>query len=133
MVDAAAAIRNQIATKAATLCANPACSRAKRHPGLCTDEIAARTGLTVEQVQTVLDFDEQTSAEDADENLTYAQTVTRLARLANRLEAEDGGMSEQEFYEIEDRLHAAADRAGIPHEVAEADYMDEVKAGPVVA
>lgn len=41
----------------ATMCANPACTRAKHHPGLCTDEIAARTGLTIEQVQTVLDFE----------------------------------------------------------------------------
>lgn len=49
-------------TEAATLCANPDCTRAKRHPGLCTDEIAARTGLTVEQVQTVLDFEANTPA-----------------------------------------------------------------------
>lgn len=49
-------------TEAATLCANPDCTRTKRHPGLCTDEIATRTGLTIEQVQTVLDFEAATPA-----------------------------------------------------------------------
>lgn len=61
-----------ITTDAITLCANPACSRAKRHPGLCTDEIASRTGLTVEQVQTVLDFEITTPHATAARDSLYA-------------------------------------------------------------
>lgn len=61
-------------TEAATLCANPACTRAKRHPGLCTDEIAARTGLTAEQVQTVLDF-EAAFAADNPQNIQAGDQV----------------------------------------------------------
>lgn len=63
------------AIEAATLCANPACTRVKRHPGLCTDEIAARTGLTVEQVQTVLDF-ESGSAADNPQNIQAGDRVS---------------------------------------------------------
>lgn len=61
--------------EAATLCANPACTRTKRHPGLCTDEIAARTGLTVEQVKTVLDFEAGTNAVDNPQNIQAGDQV----------------------------------------------------------
>ncbi|ACU71853.1 hypothetical protein Caci_2944 [Catenulispora acidiphila DSM 44928] len=51
-------------TEAAALCANPECTREKKHPGLCSDDIAARTGLTVKQVQTVLDFEARMAVEN---------------------------------------------------------------------
>lgn len=71
--------------------------------------------------------------ERIDADSTYAETVTRLARLANRLDADGDGMTEEDFYDIAERLHAAADRAGISHAIAESDYMAEVAAGPVGA
>ena len=117
-------------TEAATLCANPDCTRAKHHPGLCTDEIAARTGLTVEQVQTVFDFEAETPATSEP---TFARTVTRLAREYRSCLPDNAAIPPWHYVRIMNQLHVAADMAGISHHDAAKDLFDEINAEPVTA
>lgn len=64
---------------------------------------------------------------------TYAQTVTRLAR-EYRSYADAGKLIPAvEYVGIADRLHAAADAAGIDRPIAGRDLTDEINAEPVKA
>lgn len=62
---------------------------------------------------------------------TYAQTVTRLAR-EHRSYGDAGTLiPAAEYVQIVNRLHAAADSAGIDRTVAARDLFDEINAEPV--
>lgn len=62
---------------------------------------------------------------------TYAQTVTRLAREYRSYGSVGELISPADYAQIVDRLHAAADRAGISRSDAARDLFDEINAEPV--
>lgn len=62
---------------------------------------------------------------------TYAQAVTRLARQYHLATPADGVISTEDYVDIVNRLHAAADRAGISRKNAALDLIDEIKAPAV--
>lgn len=93
--------------EAATLCANPDCTQEKNHPGLCTGNNANVP--------------------------TYAMTITHLAREYRSYGDAGELIPADEYVGIVNRLHAAADRAGIDRPDAARDLFDEINAEPVEA
>jgi hypothetical protein len=64
---------------------------------------------------------------------TYAQTVTRLAREYRSWHEAGEVIPPAEYVQIVNRLHAAADKAGIDRHIAARDLFDEINAEPVKA
>lgn len=64
---------------------------------------------------------------------TYAQTVTRLAREHRSWHDAGELIPPDEYVQIVNRLHVAADKAGIDRRVAGRDLFDEINAEPVTA
>jgi len=88
--------------EASTLCADPTCSQPKRHTGDCNGTAP-----------------------------TYAQTVTRLAREYRSYSDVGEPIPPADYVQIVDRLHAAADLAGIDRPEAARDLVEEINAEPV--
>jgi hypothetical protein len=95
-------------------------------------DIAARTGLTVEQVARIISLGAELDAKAAATAPSYAQTVTRLAREYQRL-VDNGEAPPVAYFQLTDRLHAAAAGAGIDRMTSVRDLKDEIEAGPVTA
>jgi hypothetical protein len=88
--------------EARTLCADPTCNRLTRHVGECDDGAPS-----------------------------YAQTVTRLAQEYRSYSTAGELIPPADYVGIVNRLHAAADAAGIDRPIAARDLFDEINAEPV--